>query len=93
MPFLIDGYNLYHSARKLLPAGPTIAPRTMCRLIAQDMHRLRDHAVIVFDGTEPRGQFERIEPPVYVRLLYSGPNREADCLIEQLIKENTAPAD
>ncbi|MBN1437383.1 MAG: NYN domain-containing protein [Sedimentisphaerales bacterium] len=90
MPYLFDGYNLYHAALKL-PDFSSIVPRKLCALIAQDMQRLRQAAVVVFDGTEPRGQFTPIEPDGFVKLIYSGPHREADDLLEQLIQRNTAP--
>ena len=91
MPYLIDGYNLYHAACKFSEEFSHITPQTLCKLIAEDMRHLRDYATIVFDGRQPRGMSLAIEPTGYVKIIYSGPAREADELLEKLIRKNTAP--
>ncbi len=91
MPFLFDGYNVYHAACKLGEQWVSIVPIALCGLIAEDMQRLRDHGVIVFDGRIPRGRPERVDPEGYVRIVYSGVSSDADSEIEYLIKKNTAP--
>ena len=91
MPYLFDGYNLYHAAGKVCSDWAHITPLNLCVLLAQDMQRLKDSAVVVFDGRPLRGQSLKVEPLGFVRLLYSGPGRDADTLIAELIQANTAP--
>lgn len=91
MPFLIDGYNLYHAAGKFSEEWAHITPMTLCHFIAEDMRRLRDKAVIVFDGGPPRGISLATKPPGYVKIIFSGPDSDADTTLESLIQKNTAP--
>lgn len=91
MPFLVDGYNLYHAATRFSTDWAGLVPLKLCDLIAEDMQRLRDAAIVVFDGTRPRDQVTRIEPEGFVKLAYSGPYQEADDVIEDLIRRNSAP--
>jgi len=91
MPFLIDGYNVYHAAGKLYEQWSHSAPATLCELIAEDMRRMKDRATIVFDGVRPRDFSGHIEPAGFVKILFSGPDSDADSVLEKLIKKNTAP--
>ena len=91
MPFLFDGYNVYHAAIKLSEEWSGITPGTLCKLITEDMQRLGDFATVVFDGTPGPGRSDEVEPRGYVKILYSGGGKDADTLLEKLIKKNTAP--
>ena len=91
MPFLIDGYNLYHVMCKFDPEFSRITPATMCRYIAQDMLRLRDRAVVVFDGRARPGFSTRQGPDRPLRIIFSGPDSDADTYLERLIQESSAP--
>lgn len=91
MPFLIDGYNVYHAATKLSEEWSRITPSTMCEFIAQDMERLGDLATIVFDGARPRGISTEPNGFDCLKVIYSGPKSDADTLMEQFIQKNTAP--
>ncbi|MBN2209933.1 MAG: NYN domain-containing protein [Sedimentisphaerales bacterium] len=91
MPFLFDGYNIYHAAAKMSDAWSHITPGGLCALLAEDLTILRDNGVCVFDGAPPRGSDWAGKTIGPLTTLFSGPGREADCLLEQLIKENTAP--
>jgi len=91
MPFLFDGYNVYHAACRLRPDWAHIVPITLCQYIAADICRLRDHGVIVFDGSLPRGRPEKVEPEGFLKIIYSGSESDADSLLEKLIQKNTAP--
>jgi predicted RNA-binding protein with PIN domain len=90
MPYLFDGYNLYHAMCKYSEVWSHTTPATMCSLIAEDMQRLRDHAVIVFDGTHRGKPHQGLKLP-RVKILFSGPKSDADSAIEKLIQKNTAP--
>ncbi len=91
MPYLIDGYNLYHAALKFGEEWARLVPLQMCCLVAEDMARMDDHATVIFDGTEPRGRFTKVAPPDRVRIVYAGGGVEADTRIESIIGKNTAP--
>ena len=91
MPFLIDGYNVYHAAIKMRNEWSHIVPQKLCQLVADDMHCMGDHAVLVFDGRPLRGQTVDNFDADCIRVLYSGPDQDADSLLEKLIKKTTAP--
>lgn len=91
MPYIFDGYNVYHIAYKLRADWAHITPYHLCEIIGRDMQRMADHATVVFDGVQPRGWSTEVEPRKHVRIVYSGAKNDADSLIETLIRKNTAP--
>jgi len=91
MPFLFDGYNLYHAARKLYEPWENITTSALCDLIAEDMRLLRDKAIVVFDGKKPRHLTDNDTPEEFLRIIYSGGKSDADSTLEILIQQNTAP--
>ena len=91
MPYLIDGYNVYHAARKLADEWAVLTTVSFCTLVAEDLRRLRDRGVIVFDGGPLRGISYEVEPADYVRVIFSGAGSDADTVLEGLIQKNTAP--
>jgi len=91
MPFLIDGYNLYHTACKWSEEWASLTPPQLCLWIAEDMQRQNEQATIVFDGTRPRAAGVACENLPRIKIHYSGPKSDADTLVETLIGENTAP--
>jgi uncharacterized protein len=91
MPYLFDGYNVYHAARKLTEQWSDITSIALCRLIGQDMCYLRDWSIVVFDGSRPRGRPADVDPAKHIKIIYSGHDSDADVLLEELIEKNTAP--
>lgn len=91
MPYLFDGYNVYHTAGHLCHQWSHVTPDTLCQYIAEDMRRLDEHGVVVFDGARPSGSALEIEPRGYLRVVYAGGGNSADDLIEQMISDNTHP--
>lgn len=91
MPFLFDGYNIYHAAAKMDEQWSHITPGGLCALLAEDLASLRDHGTCVFDGTPPRGSDWAGKTIGPLTTLFSGPGRDADSVLEQLIQDNTAP--
>jgi len=89
--YLVDGYNVYHAARKMADQWSHITTLTLCQWIARDMQSLKDRAIVVFDGKKLRGQSLEILPAGFVEILYSGPEQDADTALEHLIQQNTAP--
>jgi len=91
MPFLIDGYNLYHTACKTSDELSFLTPPHLCHWIAEDMLRQNDQATVVFDGTRPGADAAACASVPRVKVLYSGAKSDADTVLETLIGENTAP--
>ena len=91
MGYLFDGYNVYHAACKLKEEWSHIIPLTLCQLIAEDMCRLHDRAVVVFDGNMPRGWQADGLDSARIRVVYSGSGLEADAILEKLIRKDSAP--
>lgn len=112
MPYLFDGYNVYHAARKLTDYWDQMSPALMCRLVENDIRYLRDVATVVFDGTYPRqwpganesiarmhkrwfGGYAQwpadIEAGGVVSIVYSGPETDADSILEEMIRQSSAP--
>jgi len=91
MPFLFDGYNVYHAARKLSEEWAHITLLTFCNHIVEDMRCLKDHAVVVFDGRQPPVSLQEAQASGLIKIIFSGRSSDADSLLEKLIKKNTAP--
>lgn len=96
MHLLIDVYNVLHAWAGLgiEKADPSVT--AMARLIGQGRHRDQP-AKLICDGTSPAGQPSRT--PLYVdsqrriTVIYAGPGRDADSLIEELIERTSGPRD
>jgi len=90
MPVLIDGDNLLHAARGLLPDGERMNRAALCSLLADwDVHGSRE-VTVFFDGVRPD---DRGEGPVGAGALsirYSD-RRTADALIVEAIASSSAP--
>ena len=90
MPVIIDGYNLLRSIQKTDEQFETLTEAGLCRTLSEYLKRIRSHGHIVFDGLGPPdksnlGGFGNLE--VY----FSGPDTDADSIIEQKILDNSAP--
>ena len=91
MPFLFDAYNVYHAACRMSQEWAHLMPLDLFGLIARDMRRLQDAAIAVFDGAPPRDTARKVDPDGYVKVIYSGPNTDADAVLEKMIRKNSAP--
>ena len=91
MPYLFDGYNLYHSLMKISAELSHKTPQFMVELITCDMYQLRDTAIVTFDGKALPGQRWSEDRSGPVQVCYSGPQSDADTQLEQQIQDNTAP--
>jgi hypothetical protein len=87
MAIIIDAYNVLHCTHVLPSRHAMMGLGEMCRLLTES--RWRDGPMIVAcDGTPGHPP---LEPPPEVQLVYSGPNSDADTLIEQHIAQTSAP--
>ncbi len=91
MPYLFDGYNLYHAMRKVSEEFASLTPKMMSAVLSEDLKGMKEKGIIVFDGRALRGDLESYKQMGPVTILYSGVKSDADTRIEELIKDNTAP--
>ncbi len=90
MPLIVDGYNLLRYIQGSDEEFMGLNEAGLCRFISQYVSQLRERGHVYFDGTGPRDKSELGGLPG-VEVYFSGPDREADDLIEQKIEDNTAP--
>ena len=88
MPFLIDGHNLLWALQKI--SEENISDVKLCSALGRYLKLINEKGVLVFDGIGPpdKTPFENI---VCLEVLFSGTRKEADDIIEDKIKANTAP--
>ncbi|MEO0632054.1 MAG: NYN domain-containing protein, partial [Planctomycetota bacterium] len=95
---LVDTYNVLHTPAALRSLHDEPTPGHLAVLVAASRYR-RDRAVLICDGSphpehlgpsaEQRAEFRyRVEG---VEIVYAGPGRDADSLIEQWIARDSAP--
>jgi hypothetical protein len=88
--FLIDGYNLLHSIRKVSEDSEQIGDVWLCRIISEYLRLTGQKGEIVFDGTGPRDKsgFDNINN---LEVFFAGLGSDADTVIESKIKASSAP--
>jgi predicted RNA-binding protein with PIN domain len=87
---IFDGYNLLHSIQKTGDYPISISDIQLCHIIGRYLKFISEKGEIIFDGTGPRDKsgFENI---INLEVFFSGLNSDADTIIEDKIKSNTAP--
>ena len=87
---IIDGHNLLHSIVKLHEDSEPISDIQLCWIISRYLKVVRKQGEIIFDGTGPRDKspFDNI---ANLEVIFAGLGTDADTLIENKIKANTAP--
>ena len=90
MPFLIDGYNLLWSVHKTGEDLEPVSDIQLCYIVGRYLKLVGESGQIVFDGTGPPDKtgFDNIGS---LEVFFSGRSTEADEVIENKIKSNTAP--
>ena len=89
MSVLIDGYNLlrliqsYEEYHQFTDVEMVVA-------VSDYLFKIHRRGTIIFDGTGPRDKSE-LQSYRNVDVVFSGLNKEADDLIEEIIWSNTAP--
>ena len=90
MPVIVDGHNLLWSIHKTYADIGTITEIHLCRVLSKYLQLTRENGQIVFDGIGPRDK-DHFQTISNVEVLFAGPNIDADTVIENKIKANTAP--
>ncbi|KPL24238.1 MAG: hypothetical protein AMJ75_04230 [Phycisphaerae bacterium SM1_79] len=87
---IIDGHNLLHSMVKLHEGSGPTSDVQLCWIISRYLKAVGETGEIVFDGTGPRdkSQFDNI---VNLEVFFAGLGKDADSVIENKIRANTAP--
>src|SRR4030042_3555607 len=90
MPFIIDGYNLLHFIQKASENFCAITDVQLCRVISGYFKLIDEKGEVVFDGTGPRDKsgFDNLSN---LEVFFTGLRSDADTVIEDKIKANTAP--
>ncbi len=88
--FIIDGHNLLHSIREADEGPESISDVQLCRIVGRYLKLAGEKGEIIFDGTGPRdkSEFDNISN---LEVLFAGPGTDADTIIEDKIRANTAP--
>ncbi|MHC4618462.1 MAG: NYN domain-containing protein [Planctomycetota bacterium] len=90
MPVIIDGHNLLHSIQKAGEDFESINDVRLCHIIGRYLKGVGEKGEIVFDGTGPpdKARFDNIS---CLEVVFAGPTSDADKVIEDKIKADTAP--
>jgi predicted RNA-binding protein with PIN domain len=87
---IIDGHNLLHSIVKISDDSSSIGDLQLCWIISRYLKAAGETGEIIFDGTGPRdkSQFDNI---ANLEVLFAGLGTDADTVIEDKIRANSAP--
>lgn len=87
---LVDAYNVLHATSALPPDLSGLGLDDLADLIGQSRYANRP-VRLVCDGTRPATVRGSAEPAGDFRIMYAGRGREADDVIEQLLRDTTYP--
>jgi hypothetical protein len=87
---IIDGYNLLHSIHKEDSDSGPISDVQLCGIVSRYLKLIDEKGEIIFDGTGPRDKsgFDDISN---LEVLFAGLAADADTVIGDKIRANTAP--
>jgi hypothetical protein len=87
---IIDGHNLLHSIVKTGKDAGAFTELQICWIISRYLKAVGETGEIVFDGTGPRDKtpFDNI---VNLEVSFAGLGSDADTVIEDKIRTNSAP--
>ncbi len=90
MPVIIDGHNLLHSIQKASEGSESISDVQLCRIVGRFLKLTGEKGEIVFDGkgAPDKSGFDNISD---LEVFFAGLGRDADTVIEDKIRVNTAP--
>jgi hypothetical protein len=90
MPYVIDGYNLLRAVQKNFDSLSHISEYEFCSFISEFIRRKKSHGYLFFDGTGPPDR-SNLAGFKYLDVIFTGPDTDADTMIEELIAKNTHP--
>ena len=88
--FIIDGHNLLHTIFKLEGDSGAINDVGLCRILGRYFKLAGEKGEIIYDGTGPpdKAGFDNISN---LEVFFAGLGTDADTVIEDKIRVNTAP--
>jgi predicted RNA-binding protein with PIN domain len=90
MPVIIDGTNLLWALHEAFDEREITTEVQLCRVLERYLAQTEDGGEIVFDGAGPADQSEFARGGG-LQVVFSGFRCDADTVIEEKIKANTAP--
>ena len=90
MPLVIDGHNLLWSIHKPGTDSEPITDIQLCHRLGRYLKLVGETGEIVFDGTGPRDKSDFDNIPG-LEVIFAGLATDADSVIEDKIRANTAP--
>jgi predicted RNA-binding protein with PIN domain len=90
MPFIIDGHNLLWSVHNVGADFESISDLQLCRIVSRYLKIIGEKGEMVFDGIGPpdKSGFDNIDN---LEVVFSGRDIEADTIIINKIRADTAP--
>ncbi len=89
MALIIDGYNLLRIIEAESDSAAPMDVKELCDKLRAYLKTAKENAKIVFDGTGPLDK-TGIEGGGRLSVIFSGTHREADDIIEDLIRTDSA---
>ncbi len=88
--YIIDGHNLLHTILKLDELFNPVTDIQMCRIINGFLKLTGQRGELIFDGSGPKEKnaFENLS---HLEVSFAGAGMDADTVIENKIKADTAP--
>jgi predicted RNA-binding protein with PIN domain len=90
MALIVDAYNVLHCSHVLPERYALVSARGLCWMLDRSAYRGR--IAVVCDGAPKPTENTELDIG-RVELIYSGPNTDADTVIERLIEADTGPRD
>ena len=90
MPIIIDGHNLLWSIGEMSKDSEPISDVQLCRIVSRYLKLVGENGEMVFDGTGPpqKTSFDNLNN---LEVIFCGFGTEADTIIEDKIRANSAP--
>jgi predicted RNA-binding protein with PIN domain len=90
MPIIIDGHNLLWSIQQENEDSGSLSDGQLCRIVDRFLQLTAEKGQIVFDGTgsSDKSKFDNMSN---LEVFFAGLGTDADAVIEDKIRANTAP--
>jgi len=89
MPFLIDGYNLFHAAQSVLPQGFDLGRSQLMSRLGGWVESTGEKLTVVWDGTSPPAQLAGQLGDKRVAEIYAGGRESADERIAKVLQADS----
>jgi predicted RNA-binding protein with PIN domain len=90
MLLLVDGYNLLWAVKKLTEQESVVTDVRMCWYVNEYLRKIKQMGEMIFDGVGPPDK-RGFDGFTNLEIIFSGRDIEADTVIENKIRINSAP--